>query len=312
VAAAVAVVACGLLVLAVTLLIVNRLARTRLRQPRDGGRLDRAADVRSHPDRPDRKRLVLARGWLRRQPREEPDPTDHVKGTPIVQGTPGRHVIRAEREGRIRVGRWRRLFVTNNGAVNWSMAHSIGAKALLAVLILAVLFGPFAVGFDSAPGLAPTNPPTADADVQRVVHQQRLNEQAAAEALATYNLYREAEVTALTTTGAPRTDLEQYVTEPLLTSLSARIRQAHRGNTVYRGLPTWDAHVVAIDLEAKPATVIIDDCFDPTGWHPVDATSGKPISGQDPVHRQVLTATAVRVGEHEWRIAQSQPSQQNC
>jgi hypothetical protein len=128
---------------------------------------------------------------------------------------------------------------------------------------------------------------------------------ATAKALAAYNGYRQAYVTASATADYNSADLAGFAVDPALAQLRFDIYQLFQNGQVTTGRPSWSATVVAVHLTANPATADLTDCFDITNWHTVFKATGKSAEAPGQATRLPVTAQAVLSPDGKWRIRES-------
>lgn len=116
---------------------------------------------------------------------------------------------------------------------------------------------------------------------------------ASTEALKAYAGYLAASTKASRTNDPFHPELSKYLADPLLTRVRLAIRDAKAHGAVRAGTLKSNPTVTAVDLQAVPATVEIQDCLDATGYRLVFVTSRKAVPGTS-ARRYLATATATR------------------
>ncbi|MEU4552903.1 hypothetical protein EV382_5335 [Micromonospora violae] len=96
-------------------------------------------------------------------------------------------------------------------------------------------------------------------------------------------------------------ELSRFLGDPLLTRVRVSIRQAKEHGAMRTGTLKSDPTVTAVSLDAKPATVDIQDCLDTTGYRLVYAKDKRPVPGSGG-GRHLSTATATRYPDGRWLI----------
>jgi hypothetical protein len=128
---------------------------------------------------------------------------------------------------------------------------------------------------------------------------------ASADALAVYASYRTAYQAAAAKADYKSKDLPKYVAEPLLGQLINSFSQMSDAGVVSRGESIWNPKVVDVDLDARPATVTIEDCQDITAVVTVDAKTGKPLpTPSNRPKKYIVVSKAKKVGD-KWYIYES-------
>ncbi|WP_444951861.1 hypothetical protein [Micromonospora ureilytica] len=132
-----------------------------------------------------------------------------------------------------------------------------------------------------------------DSDVER-----RAAEKAALDA---YSGYLAASRTAGLRSDPRAPELSRFLADPLLTRVQLSIRDAKEHGAMRTGTLKSDPTVTAVSLDAKPATVEIQDCLDTTGYRLVYAKNKRPVPGSGG-GRHLSTATATRYPDGRWLI----------
>ncbi|RQW98926.1 hypothetical protein DLJ59_26010 [Micromonospora inaquosa] len=96
-------------------------------------------------------------------------------------------------------------------------------------------------------------------------------------------------------------ELSRFLGDPLLTRVRVSIREAKEHGAMRTGTLKSDPTVTAVSLDAKPATVEIQDCLDTTGYRLVYAKDKRPVPGSGG-GRHLSTATATRYPDGRWLI----------
>lgn len=95
--------------------------------------------------------------------------------------------------------------------------------------------------------------------------------------------------------------LRTYLADPLLTRVRLDIREMKRHGAVRTGSLTSNPRVTEVNLGAVPATVMIQDCIDSTGYRMIYVKDSAPVPGAEG-GRYVATATASRYPDGRWLI----------
>ncbi|MBG6101669.1 hypothetical protein ACLQ3D_02255 [Micromonospora vinacea] len=143
------------------------------------------------------------------------------------------------------------------------------------------------------PTAARDNEQRTDPDVER-----RAAEKAALDA---YSGYLAASRTAGVRSDPRAPELTRFLADPLLTRVQLSIRDAKEHGAMRTGTLKSDPTVTAVSLDAKPATVDIQDCLDTTGYRLVYAKNKRPVPGSGG-GRHLSTATATRYPDGRWLI----------
>jgi hypothetical protein len=125
-------------------------------------------------------------------------------------------------------------------------------------------------------------------------------EQAAAKALAAYNGFREAYVTASAAADVNNKDLATYSVDPVLAQARYDLYQMNQAGLATTGRPTWSPKVTAVDVTAQPNTVKISDCLDITNWKTVNRATGKSASAPGQAQRFTVAAEAFLDPNGRW------------
>ncbi|MEK8108609.1 hypothetical protein NKG94_34100 [Micromonospora sp. M12] len=120
-------------------------------------------------------------------------------------------------------------------------------------------------------------------------------------ALDAYSGYLAASRTAGVRSDPRAPELSRFLADPLLTRVQVSIRDAKEHGAMRTGTLTSDPTVTAVSLDAKPATVEIQDCLDTTGYRLVYAKNKRPVPGSGG-GRHLSTATATRYPDGRWLI----------
>ncbi|MET8120873.1 hypothetical protein [Micromonospora sp. NPDC005189] len=120
-------------------------------------------------------------------------------------------------------------------------------------------------------------------------------------ALDAYSGYLAASRTA-SGRGDPRApELSRFLADPLLTRVRLSIRAAKEHGAMRTGTLTSDPTVTAVSLDAKPATVEIQDCLDTTSYRLIYAKDQRVVPGSGG-GKHLSTATAARYPDGRWLI----------
>ncbi|MBQ1036284.1 hypothetical protein ACGFIP_19405 [Micromonospora zamorensis] len=168
------------------------------------------------------------------------------------------------------------------------------AICLLAV-VAAVPVTACASGQESVgrPAAAREDGQRADPDAER-----RAAEKAALDA---YSGYLAASRTASGRSDPRAPELARYLADPLLSRVQLSIRDAKEHGAMRTGTVKSDPTVTAVSLDAKPATVEIQDCLDTTGYRLVYAKDKRVVPGSGG-GKHLSTATATRYPDGRWLI----------
>ncbi|MEO3775023.1 hypothetical protein [Micromonospora sp. B9E7] len=120
-------------------------------------------------------------------------------------------------------------------------------------------------------------------------------------ALDAYSGYLAASRTASGRSDPRAPELARYLADPLLTRVQLSIRDAKEHGAMRTGTVKSDPTVIAVSLDAKPATVEIQDCLDTTGYRLVYAKDKRVVPGSGG-GRHFSTATATRYPDGRWLI----------
>ncbi|WFE50794.1 hypothetical protein [Micromonospora sp. WMMD1155] len=120
-------------------------------------------------------------------------------------------------------------------------------------------------------------------------------------ALDAYSGYLAASRTASGRSDPRAPELTRYLADPLLTRVQLSIRDAKEHGAVRTGTVKSDPTVIAVSLDAKPATVEIQDCLDTTGYRLVYAKDKRVVPGSGG-GKHFSTATATRFPDGRWLI----------
>ncbi|MGC4865622.1 hypothetical protein ACLQ3B_09325 [Micromonospora sp. DT53] len=120
-------------------------------------------------------------------------------------------------------------------------------------------------------------------------------------ALDAYSGYLAASRTAGLRSDPRAPELSRFLADPLLTRVQLSIRDAKEHGAMRTGTLKSDPTVTAVSLDAKPATVEIQDCLDTTGYRLVYAKNKRQVPGSGG-GRHLSTATATRYPDGRWLI----------
>nr|WP_232534396.1 hypothetical protein [Plantactinospora sp. KBS50] len=96
-------------------------------------------------------------------------------------------------------------------------------------------------------------------------------------------------------------DLRRYLADPLLTQVRVTVRQVREHGATRTGTLHSDPEVTTVSLDTNPATVLIQDCLDATGYRLVYRRNSAPVPGSTG-GRYLVTATATRYPDGRWLI----------
>ncbi|MEU5903723.1 hypothetical protein [Micromonospora sp. NPDC047527] len=120
-------------------------------------------------------------------------------------------------------------------------------------------------------------------------------------ALDAYAGYLAASRTASRRSDPQAPELSRFLADPLLTRVQLSILEAKEHGAMRTGTLKSDPTVTAVSLDAKPATVDIQDCLDTTGYRLVYAKDQRVVPGSGG-GRHLATATATRYPDGRWLI----------
>jgi len=124
-------------------------------------------------------------------------------------------------------------------------------------------------------------------------------------ALAAYDNYVRAYVAASASGDTAGKELANYTADPLLRQLRYDLVLKRDQGLTTKGEPSWAARVTKVNVESRPFTAAIEDCFDGTNWQTVYKSSGKPAGVPGQAKRYVVTAEATQYDDGRWLIRQS-------
>ncbi|MCG5438745.1 hypothetical protein PSH25_002918 [Micromonospora sp. PSH25] len=143
--------------------------------------------------------------------------------------------------------------------------------------------------------------PTVDRDDDHRIDPDVERRAAEKAALDAYSGYLAASRTAGLRSDPRAPELSRFLADPLLTRVQLSIRDAKEHGAMRTGTLKSDPTVTAVSLDAKPATVDIQDCLDTTGYRLVYAKDKRPVPGSGG-GRHLSTATATRYPDGRWLI----------
>ncbi|MFD6757371.1 hypothetical protein [Micromonospora gifhornensis] len=158
-------------------------------------------------------------------------------------------------------------------------------------------------GSDPGPGAATTPPPSTASSA--ALPADTAEQEARASALAAYDNYRKAYVAAAASGDTDGKELAKYTADPLLRQLKYELLQKRDQGLTTKGQPSWSAEVTKVNVESRPFTATIEDCFDGTNWQTVYKSNGKPAGVPGQAKRYVVIAEAALYGDGRWLIRQS-------
>ncbi len=182
---------------------------------------------------------------------------------------------------------------------------SCGGSVRVAVMMVAVCAGFGLVACSpagpSTPALQPARvipaPAVASADSSTA-------DAAKAAALAAYNGYLAAYVTASHTADWNATSIDKYAADPLRQQAKVALHDLLDAHHVMKGQPSSHPVVTALNTSASPATVLLADCVDMTHWFEVQKATGKPVSAGSGGH-EAVSVVVVDYPGHGWLVQQS-------
>jgi hypothetical protein len=96
-------------------------------------------------------------------------------------------------------------------------------------------------------------------------------------AKAAYDSAERFEISTFATMKATASDFAAYMTSPAVDPMAFLLNNYRKTGVVYKGTPTWQSSVTAVDMMATPPRVTLSVCFASNGWGPVFKKSGKPV-----------------------------------
>ncbi|MFB9234879.1 hypothetical protein ACFFWC_04920 [Plantactinospora siamensis] len=97
-------------------------------------------------------------------------------------------------------------------------------------------------------------------------------------------------------------ELRRYLADPLLTQVRVMVREVHAHGATRIGTMRSNPEVTTVSLADDPATVVIQDCLDATGYRLVYRRNSAPVPGSTG-GRHLVTATATRYPDGRWLIS---------
>jgi hypothetical protein len=178
-------------------------------------------------------------------------------------------------------------------------------KRVVGTCVVAVLVATAAIGCSNdkptggGPTPGPSASPTSSADEQQ---------QAKQRALAAYNGYRDAYVSAAADPNptSAKPELAKFTADPLLNSLVNTLALDLGSGIVNQGHPVWKADPTAVNVATRPYSVTLRDCFDSADWTPVYKATGKSAAVAGQAKKYTVTAKAVQFDDGAWRITEAQ------
>lgn len=130
---------------------------------------------------------------------------------------------------------------------------------------------------------------------------------AAEAALAAYRAYRDYVTEAMITGKYDREEMRKFTGEPLLgIKLNSLSRQVE-AEVFFQGRPTWSPTVAEIDLQVQPPVVVIQDCFDISGFVPMH--NGKPVPEPSNTIKRRLIRMKVKQVSGVWYVYEDASSE---
>jgi hypothetical protein len=170
-----------------------------------------------------------------------------------------------------------------------------------AVTLMAVLLS--GCGSDPDPGADATAPPSTASSA--APQADTAEQEARTSALAAYDNYRKAYVAAAASGDVEGKELAKYTGDPLLRQLKYELIQKRDQGLTTKGQPSWSARVTKVNVDSRPFTATIEDCFDGSNWQTVYKSNGKPAGVPGQAKRYVVTAEAALYDDGRWLIRQS-------
>ncbi|GIJ12230.1 hypothetical protein Van01_54440 [Micromonospora andamanensis] len=161
-------------------------------------------------------------------------------------------------------------------------------------------------GCSEEPGTEPGTAPSPTSAPSTAAPQADTAEQEArASALAAYDNYRKAYVAAAAADDPDGDELAKYTADPLLRQLKYELIQKRDQGLTTKGQPSWNAQVIKVNVDSRPFTATIEDCFDGTNWQTVYKSNGKPAGVPGQAKRYIVTAEAALYDDGRWLIRES-------
>jgi len=176
------------------------------------------------------------------------------------------------------------------------------ATSVVAVSLLAAVVGLAGCHGGTPAGSGGSSSPSVSASPSSSVD--RAVADATAKALAAYNGFRRAVVTAEASADYNNKDLPKFAADPALSQVKADLYQKQQQGFVMTGRPQWSPAVGSVNVTTRPYTVQITDCLDTTNWTTVDK-AGKPVGVPGQAKRYVVTSEAKQYDTGTWLIDQS-------
>ncbi|MFD5425614.1 hypothetical protein [Streptomyces sp. NPDC127084] len=137
----------------------------------------------------------------------------------------------------------------------------------------------------STPPASPTSDPKEEA--------------ARASALAAYKGMRSEQVKAFAAGTAVDTKLRTYAYDQALGKINSELFQMKQAGVVYKGQPTSELKVTAVNVTGTPPAVTIQECFDVTKWRAT--LNGRDVTQKGQPTRYVVNGT-VREISKQWMV----------
>ncbi|MFI7026307.1 hypothetical protein ACIBMZ_26690 [Micromonospora sp. NPDC049900] len=172
--------------------------------------------------------------------------------------------------------------------------------------IAAAVTAALLAGCSADPGTDPgTTPSPTSAPSTTAPQADTAEQEARTSALAAYDNYRKAYVTAAAAEDLDGDELAKYTADPLLRQLRYELIQKHDQGLTTKGQPVWNAQVTEVNVDSRPFTATIEDCFDGTNWQTVYKSNGKPAGVPGQAKRYIVTAEAALYDDGRWLIRES-------
>jgi len=130
-------------------------------------------------------------------------------------------------------------------------------------------------------------------------------------AVSAYNAAFRAEVTALGGGNASAAHLGRFMASPMLDATMFVTKQFRTAGVVYRGTPTWQATVTAVDLASNPPGVTLSICVTTNGWSPVYSATGRPYPTPTGPSRELKIARLIKQ-QGRWLLVDEERQNRPC
>lgn len=154
--------------------------------------------------------------------------------------------------------------------------------------------GPATPGFSPAAAVPRATVPSADAGAVNT---------AKSAALAAYNGYLSAYVTAARTANWHDAAIDRYTADPFRQQAKLTLYSYAQNHIVLTGRPRSHPVASSVNTTTSPHSVVLTDCVDASSWRPMVRSTGKPAADNAPT-RYAASILVVQYASGQWLVQQ--------